>query len=117
MMSPVMLAERTPSVRLISTGPSRMASSAISPRGAEPACPAMMSEPTPFSPPEARGSPATTTSYLRAVYRDGRYGLADEVLAELEGDLARGEAEERGLLRVDLYRNLGDGPASRCSPR
>ena len=44
-----------------------------------------------------------------AVYRDGRYGLADQVLAELEGDLARGEAEERGLLGVDLDRNLGTG--------
>ena len=42
-----------------------------------------------------------------AVYRHGRHGLADEVLAELEADLARGEAEEGGLLRVHLYRHLG----------
>ena len=63
MMSPVMVAERTPSVRLMVTGPSFTTTSANSPRGAEPSGPVMMRPSMADIPPAiALGSPDRTTS-------------------------------------------------------
>ena len=112
MMAPVMLADRTPSVRLMETGPSRITSSASSPRGAEPVGPATMREPIALSPPAVRGSPESATlsdspSIIMVVtVWPMRYW------AELEADLAGGEADAGGLVRVHLYRNLGGACAT-----
>ena len=61
-MSPVMVAERRPSVRLMVTGPSFTTTSASSPRGAEPSGPAMIRLSTAPIPLAALRLPESTTS-------------------------------------------------------
>ena len=103
MTSPVMLADRTPSVRLMETGPSLTTGSARSPRRAEPVGPKMVRDSDRVDASHGPGVPDQDHVDRLSVDGHGRDGLTDEVLTELEADLPRGEPNAGGRLRIDLY--------------
>ena len=101
-----MVAERRPSVRLMVTGPSFTTTSASSPRGAEPSGPAMIRLSTAPIPLAALRLPGKHHVGDRIIDGNSCDRLADEVLAQLQADLPRAQADTRRLRGVDLNGRL-----------
>ena len=105
-MSPVMVAERIPSVRLMVTGPSLTTISASSPRGAEPSGPAMMRLFTAcmllivIRLPDKTTSVTVSSKLIRVTVSPMI------VLTELHADLSRAQTDTRCFSGIDLNRSL-----------